>query len=280
LDEKTQKRKRKKKHKKGNNRFMGERFDSDKNSLDTIPNKHNSSTVDIIGEKKSYQLEELNELTYCQALENDKRNLVDTFFCVFKLKIDIIQILFYPEEFTHFSILISCYCFGLLIDLTLNVLFFSDDIISQKYNNNGNLLLITTIVISLISNVFSNFILYFVEKLINYNEILKIISNEIKDRKMYYLLFVRQSKTYKKKIFVFFIMIFIIGLCFVYYIFLFSAIYKNMQIEIWKNYFSGVLESLLYTLILSAIIAIIRKISLSYRYKQLYVVSKYIDSTF
>ena len=259
---------------------MGERFDSDKNSLDTIPNKHNSSTVDIIGEKKSYQLEELNELTYCQALENDKRNLVDTFFCVFKLKIDIIQILFYPEEFTHFSILISCYCFGLLMDLTLNVLFFSDDIISQKYNNNGNLLLITTIVISLISNVISNFILYFVEKLINYNEILKLISNEIKDRKMYYLLFVRQSKSYKKKIFVFFIMIFIIGLCFVYYIFLFSAIYKNMQIEIWKNYFSGVLESLLYTLILSAIIAIIRKISLSYRYKQLYVVSKYIDSTF
>ena len=142
------------------------------------------------------------------------------------------------------------------------------------------MLFITRITISLLSNIFSNYLLNFIEKLINYNEILKLISNEVKDRKIYYLLFLRQSIIYKKKIILFFIFILIIGLSFVYYIFIFIAIYKNMQIEIWKNYFSGILESLLYKLVISFIIAIIRKISLSCRYKQLYVVSKHIDSNF
>ena len=260
---------------------MVENFDSNNNFLNSILIKNSpSNIVKIKGEEKNYDKEEYNELTYFQALQNDKRNLVEIFFSIFKLKIDIFQIIFYPEEFTHFSILFSCYFFELLIDLTLNVLLFSDDVISQKYFNNGNLLFITTITISLLSNIFSTCLSYYIGKLINYNEILKIISDEVKDKKMYYLLFLRYSIIYQKEIILFFIIIFIIGLGFTYYIFIFTSIYKNMEKEIWKNYFYGIIESLLYKLGISIIITILRKISLSCRYKQLYVVSQFIDTKF
>ena len=213
-------------------------------------------------------------------MKKDKRNIFQIFFSVFKLKVDIIQILFFPEDFTHISILISSYGFGLLLDLTLNVLLFSDEVISQKYFNDGNLVFFTTVTISLLSNIFSNFISYFIEKLINFNELLENIVNEIKDKDILFLLYIRISRFYKVKVFIFFIIIFSLGLGFTYYIFTFCAIYKNMEKEIWKNYLMSCIESLIYTVTVTSIVTVFRKIAIVKKYRQLYIVSKYIDSIF
>ena len=45
-----------------------------------------------------------NCLYYSKALKLDKRNIFSMFLSLIKIKINIISILFYPEELTHKSL--------------------------------------------------------------------------------------------------------------------------------------------------------------------------------
>ena len=85
-----------------------------------------------------------NELSYKEALEKDRRNILQIFISLFNLKLQTIQIIFFPKEFSHLSLTLSLYLFDIILDITINSLLFSDDVISQKYFNNGDLLFFTT----------------------------------------------------------------------------------------------------------------------------------------
>ena len=165
-----------------------------------------------------------NELTYNKALEKDKRNIVKIFISLFKIKLEIIQIIFYPREFSHKSLTFSLYLFDLLLDLTINSLLFSDDIISQKYYNNGELRLFTTNLLSISSNIMCNFILFLIGKLINYYDILDIIKREIKNKRNFYNIFIKILFFIELLIIFFYIVLFIIGLFCIYYLFIFCSI--------------------------------------------------------
>ena len=236
-------------------------------------------------EKNSIQNNEINqieynELTYIQALRNDERNVFQMFISYFNIKLDIIQIIFFPKEFSHKSLTFSLYLFELLLDLTINSLLFSDDVISQKYYDNGELKLLTTNILSISSNIISNFILFLIEKLINYYDILNEITRDIKNTKDFYKIFIKISCIIEFKIKLFFIFVFLIGIFCTYYLFIFCAIYKKIQKNLFVNYIVGKVWSLSFTLGICLIITIIRKIALVNRYKRLYLISKYIDQKF
>ena len=110
-------------------------------------------------EQKDY-----NCLPYSQALILDKRNIFLIYINFIKMKINIIPILFYPEEFTYKSLTLSIYTFEFLFSFFLNALLYSDDIVSEKYHNNGQLDFLTTIFLSLTSNIISSIIMYFIQK--------------------------------------------------------------------------------------------------------------------
>ena len=218
-----------------------------------------------------------SELTYLESLEKDKRNIFAMFKSVFILKFQTLQIIFFPKEFTHISITLSLYLFDIFLDITLNSLLFSDQIMSEKYHNEGSLFFITSNILSISANIASFIIIYFIEKLINQYEVLKMVCAQIKNINKFLSLYIILFRCFKIKIIIFYILIFLIGLLCTYYLFIFFAIYKKIQKDLFFNYFIGNLWSLGFTVFISLSIAITRKIALKIKYKRLFIISKFIE---
>ena len=265
-----------------NNRVMSE------NSNDNIGRKNSSlSNLNLlktkllnVENKKMQKNINYNELTFNEALKEDQRNLVQIFLSLFHIKLEFIQITFFSREFSHKSITFSLYLFDLFLDLTINSLLFSDDVISQKYYNNGELRLLTTNILSITSNVISSFLLYLIGKLINYYDLLETINHEIKNKKKYYQILIKISYRIELKIIIFFLILFLIGIFCTYYLFVFCAIYKMIQKNLFINYIIGSFWSLGFTTGICLIVTILRKIALKKKIKRLYLISKFIDDKF
>ena len=221
-----------------------------------------------------------DELYFYEAIEKDKRNFFEIFKSLFILKLQTIQIIFYPKEFTHLSLTMALYLFDILLDITINSLLFSDYILTQKYFNNGDLLFITTNVLSISSNIISYFILYFLEKLINQYKTLEVITKEFKSTDNFLIIFNKLNYCFELKISIFFIILFLVGLFCTYYLFIFFSIYINIQIDLFINYIVGSIWSLVATISISFFIAITRKISIIKKIKRLFIISKFIDDIF
>ena len=239
----------------------------------------NNNIINHIIKKKIENID-YNDLPYLEALEKDKRNAFQIFFSLFGLKIKIIQIIFFRTNFTHFSLTFSFYVFELILDITINSLLFSEDIISEKYLNNGKLLMITTNMLSMSSNIISYFILLFTEKLINQHLILNQATQEIKNVKQFYRIFIRLSTCIHIKIIIFYFILLSVGLFCTYYLFVFCAIYKQIQKNLFTNYIVSSCWSLGFTVFICLFVTITRKLSLNKKIKRLYIISKYIDDKF
>ena len=221
-----------------------------------------------------------NELSYKEALEKDRRNILQIFISFLNLKLQTIQIFFYPKEFSHLSLTLSLYLFDIILDITINSLLFSDDVISQKYFNNGKLLFFTTNVLSISSNIISYFILYLTEKLINQNEVFDIITQEFKNENNYFRIFLKLKCCFRLKISIFYFILFFVGLFCTYYLFLFCAIYKKTQKDLFVNYIVGSLWSLGFTVFICLFITITRVLAIKKSIKKLFIISKFIDDKF
>ena len=122
---------------------------------------------------------EYNDLQYTQALKLDKRSIFSIYLSLIKMKINIIAIFYYPEEFSHKSITLTLYLLDFLFSFFINAFLYTDDIVSQKYHNNGDLDFFTTLFLSLASNVASSIIMLFINSLISYREYLSSMFKEI-----------------------------------------------------------------------------------------------------
>ena len=221
-----------------------------------------------------------NELHYFEAVEKDKRNIFQIFLSLFYMKIKTIKILFFRDEYSYFSLTFSLYLFEILLDITINSLLFSDDVISQKYYNNGELLLITSNILSIMSNIISFIVLLFAEKLIDQNLIFEKINEEIKNKDNYYKIFLKISWFLKLKTIVFYFFLFFIGLFCTYYLFIFCSIYKSIQKNLAINYIIGTLWSFGFSIFICILVTITKKIAIKKRIKKLYLISKFIDDKF
>ena len=236
--------------------------------------------------EKSKKNEEKNkdidydELTYKQAIIKDERYFFVIFFSYFSSTFEILQILFFPKKFSHISLTLALYLYELILDLTFNALLFSDEVISQKYYNNDKLLFITSQILSISSNIISCFIVYITTNLINYNSALESGIIEAKIPKRFYLIFINIFWFINLKIAFFYIIIMISGLFCSYYLFVFCAIFKKIQKNLFLNYLMGVLWSLFYKVGFSLLTTILRKISICGKFKQLYYIAKFINEKF
>ena len=221
-----------------------------------------------------------NELPYTQAIRLDNRNFFRMFLSMLKMKIDIINIIFYPEDYTHRSLLLSIYLLDFLFNYFMNALLYSDDVVSQKYHNNGTLDFITSFSLSLASNIISSIIIWIIEKLTNYHEYLETLVKSVYNEKSFMYLFKKIYDCLKIKVLIYFILNFLISIFITYYLFIFCIIYKKSQISLLSNYFLGVGESLLKSFGISLISCIFRFISLKYQFKQLYRTSVYLNDLF
>ena len=104
--------------------------------------------------KNVYTNEYINELPFSQAINFDKRNIWNIFCSFLIQKIELISFFYLKSQIK--IILIGEYIFSLLINLFFNTLLFSDDVVSHKYHNNGELDIIVTLVLSILSNIITS----------------------------------------------------------------------------------------------------------------------------
>ena len=157
----------------------------------------------------------------------------------------------------------------------MNSILYNDYAVSQKYHNNGSLDFITSLIISLFSNILTNLVILFLSYLVDYHGIIDIIIKEIKRIYIYFNIILKFFKLITIKYIVLFVIEILLGLFMVYYLFIFGVITSKSINSFLLNYLLSQIDSLVYSIVISFIISLIRKISLSYRNKRLYVISLY-----
>jgi len=233
-----------------------------------------SYTIDEEVDKKEY-----NKIPYIQALRIDKRHFFETFISFLANEIDIIKIFYYRNPYSHISITLPLYTFELCLDLTFNCFLFNDDIVSQKYHNNGNIQFITSLIVSCMANIISSFISYIVGKLVDYEDIFENILKEILEKEKYYITFRKFKKFLAIKLTLYFILQTIANVFMLYYLVIFCTIYQKTQVNIIFNYFIGVCESIFLSLGIALLSALMRIYSLKYRWPYIYYISKHLFET-
>ena len=218
-----------------------------------------------------------NKIPFTQALREDKRSIFQIIKSLLFERVEILIIFFGPKFYR--TIIISQYLLLLLLNLFFNTLFYSDEIVSRKYHNNGKLDFIVTFALSLISTIITSIFVHYIDKTKIIAEKLELIKG-VKDEKRYLFWLNKYLKSLKQKIIIFIILeIMIIIGCF-YYISIFFILYNKTRKSLLINYMVSIIEMLLKSLIVPIIITITRKIGISYKNIYLYNFSKFIDEHF
>ena len=195
--------------------------------------------------KKNYNDEELNTLSYKEALLIDKRTYFEYYWSLLKKK-HIILFIFMPvNDYNLITIKLGLFIFSFCLYLTVNALFFTDKTMHKIYEDKGifNILfqlpqiIYSTLISTLISMIIKLFAL-------SEKDVIKLrqTKNKSKSFENSYKLF--KWLIVKFNLF-FFLSIFLL-MIFWYYISTFCAVYKNTQKILIKNTFTGFGITLLY----------------------------------
>ena len=255
-----------------------------KENLNTIDSKSNNNNINIkfLNDKillfndEEINTREINNIPYTQALRVDHRNYFQMFLSILFHEVKIIDIFYYKNPFNHLSLILSLYIFELCLDLTLNNLFYNDQIVSQKYNNNGSLRFLTSLSLSFMANIVASVIAFILGKLANYADVLEFIIKDSSFKRQYFLSIVKFKKYLVLKLICFYLTELILNFCICYYLIIFCTIYNKTQLSIMINYLLGMAQSLCISLGKAIITSFLRYLSLTYRWKYIYNTSKYL----
>ena len=168
------------------------------------------------------------------------------------------------------------YIIAISLDFFFNALFFTDNYISKKYENNGAL----SFFVGLPKTIFSNIIVFFICFILDYlssNKIEQIIKNE-KYSEEFKLIAHKIMKLYKIKLVIYFILSMLIMFLSFYFVSAFCAVYHNIQNDWIISGLESCAISLIFPFLTGIIITILWKISLSYQKKNLYKVTKWLKT--
>ena len=236
--------------------------------------KRKTEAMNIISET---EIENIDELPFSQAIKIDKRNVYAIFYSVLIKKIELVDLFIGKHKII--VVLMYQYILSLLIDLFLNAFLYTDEVVSNKYHNNGQLDIIVSLTITLLSNIINSIICNILNFSKDVEERLEQIM-EIKEESSYFYAFNKFIKIVKIKVVLYFLMeIFIIVFSF-YYIIIFCVIYSKSQISLLANYLMSIVETLVVSIFISVVVTITRKIGLKYAWKRLYNTSKYLNNNY
>ena len=216
-------------------------------------------------------------ISFNKELHDDKRLFFNSLYSFFFVKVELIAILFFPEAFDYYVITIPLYFLSLLLDLTVNALVYTDNIISQKYYNKGKLNFITEFILALLSNIITSLIIKYLKKQISYSYVLESLRYEKKDE-IKYKKFARSFiKIINRRIILNYIYeIFLSSLC-GYYLYIFCEVYHRSQISLLINFLISLGTSIGIVLCITIIVCILRYIGLKCKKKYIYYSSRYIS---
>ena len=234
----------------------------------------------LIKRIKNKSVDNFNDLTYSEALRLDRRNFFRIFMLVLKMKIEIISILCNREEFTHISLTLSVYLLNFLFSFFMNAFLYTDDIISEKYHNNGQLNLLTTLFLSLTSNIVSSILIFYIKKLIEYKDYLIIMVNEVSKQNAYVMAFQKLYKILLIKVFIYIIISILLTIIMTLYLLIFCQIYQRSQNSLIINYLMSLIESIVYSIVVAFVVCSLRLIGLKCKSMYTFRISVYLDNKF
>ena len=237
-----------------------EMIDSKENKKGKSPSQFLQSDPLMDGE--DIDKKELNDVPYTKALRIDNRSFCEIFFYIIANKLEIVNMFFYKNIYVHLSMTISLYLFSFLLDVAFNCFLYSDDVVSEKYHNEGRLEMLTSLSLSFASNIITSIITYFLRKLGEYSDTLDNMIRDIWLKRYYYINIIKFRKRLKIRLSLFYFFQFIISIIITYYITIFCNIYNNSQISIMINYIYGVLESLAISFGITLVITLLRYLSI------------------
>jgi hypothetical protein len=230
-----------------------------------------------IHEENKETIEDYNELPFTKALRLDKRNIFQILKSVLYNKLELVHI-FIGSKRTRIICLCE-YILSLLFDCFFNALLYSDDVVSQKYHNNGELDFLLSLLITLISNIITSIVC----NLINYSDGIEERLEQISNiRREYIYLFALNKflKFLKIKMILFIITIFIlVSGCF-YYIVIFCIIYSKSQVSLLTHYILSLVEGLITSVVITLLIVVLRKIGITCSNNYIYNTSKFLNEKF
>ena len=217
-------------------------------------------------------------MNYEHAIIYDKRSCLRIYWS-YLVEAQIILGTFCTENYlTLFIIKLSFFVFTFQISFFLNAFFYTDEYVSDAYHNDGVLdffsglpkaiySLLATMVITSLLNILSN----------SKNELMQLIRKK-RDNKNYLHFINIKLKKVRNKLIVYFILVFILGAVFLYYVCSFCSVYRYSQ----KYWFIGCLQSFgmdsLIAFIICIFLALFRYIAIKKHLKCFYILANIIST--
>ena len=220
--------------------------------------------------------EELNDLDYEDALENDHRSFF-RIYVSYLLAEHIIFNTFCTDLYLELrAIKLSFLLFGIEINFFLNAVFYTDEYISDTYHNNGVLDFFSSLPKSIYSFLVTIIISSLLKMLSNSKKQLNEIIKKREDKKEYLTAVEKELNKLKKKLIWYYILVFLLGIFFSYYTSSFCAVYQNSQ----TFWLIGCLESVfldfLTPFLICLLLSCLRYLGLRRRTKCAYNTAKYL----
>ena len=217
---------------------------------------------------------ELNNLSYEEALERDKRDFWEYYISLIKIKHPII-FTFYPnKDYNTFIIKLDLFMLFFAVIYAMNALFFTDSVIHQIYSDKGNYnfgYFLPKIILAFILSHIVNTIIKYI--FLSERNVLEIKLQQTREQAYERVDDVKRCLTIK------YIVFYILGALFLilfwYYLSSFGAVYKNSQTFLIINTFISSTFSLLYPFFINVFPAIFRINSLNNNNRKIfYTISK------
>ena len=222
------------------------------------------------------EIDNIDSCDYKNAIIHDKRGIFTIFYSFFIQKVEFISIFFFPSQFDIFYITLSSYLFSIISDFTMNALFFSDSVISERYENSGKLPFLTTLIVTIFSKVIGYLFGKSLFLLTNYSPAMELLVEYKNEEKQLLKKASQCIKIIKMKITLFFIFEFIFVGIFWYYLCIFCNVFRGSQINWFSDGIFSILISLSILLSMTIVISI-RTIGIKCKCKCLYNISLYLN---
>ena len=218
----------------------GKQKDFDNNNI----NNQNKIGENIINNANyNFNIYELNNLNYVDAIKFDKRTYLQYYISLIKLKQLLVFTFYTYSDYNSKILKISLFFFFLGLYLTVNALFFNDSTMHKIYVDEGKFNFIYQIPKIIYSSLISTVIHIIISKLsLTEKDVLKL--KEEKD--ITKLKIEKISKCLKIKFILLFSLEFLFLLFFWYYISCFCAVYKNTQVHLFNDSLTSFGLSLIY----------------------------------
>ena len=198
---------------------------------------------------------EINSLEYIQALKLDKRNYIQYYFSLLRVKHILIFTFYTSNDYNSRIVKKVLFLFSFSLYYIVNALFFSDSTMHKIYEDQGDYnfiyqipqILYSSLICSVINTLFIS---------LSLSE--KTILSLKRDTKNIKMKIPKVIKCLKLKFLIFFSLVISLLLLFWYYISCFCAVYKNTQIHLIKDTLISFGLSLIYPIGLCLIPGIFR----------------------